>query len=117
MSVKVAVGSKIYDVSKFFDEESDELLRLAKSLNYRVNEVISAFGIYDQEVALLFSSLSLLEEVESIKNNLKQEELFPEYSAESLNISDEKMYSKDEVEKMMLDLISSLTTKLKRALL
>jgi hypothetical protein len=109
MSNKVAIGSKIYDISNFSDQEQDDLNRLAKSLNYRVNQVISAFGVYDQEMALVLAALSLLEENESLKIGAKQEGLFPKDELK-------KHYSKEEVDAILIQTISSLTAKLKQVL-
>ena len=108
MSSKIAVGSKIYDISHFSDQEKGDIQKLSKALNYRVNQVISAFGIYDQEMALLMSALSLLEENESLKANIQnQDSLFPEE-----NTGD--YYSKHEVEEILIKTISSLSLKLKK---
>jgi cell division protein ZapA (FtsZ GTPase activity inhibitor) len=106
MSIKIAVGSKIYEFADFSDQESEGIKKLAKSLNYRVNQVISAFGIFDQEMALVMAALSILEENETMQANVKQEELFPE---NTLNT-----YTKAEVEEILVKTISSLTLKVKQ---
>ena len=111
MSNKVAIGSKIYDVSNFSAQEQEDLTNLSKSLNYRVNQIISAFGVYDQEMALVLSALSLLEENNALKNNAKQEDLFLQGED-----STKKIYSQEEVDKILIDTISSLTQKLKQNL-
>ena len=114
MSNKIAVGSKIYDISHFSEQEKSDIQKLSKALNYRVNQVISAFGIYDQEMALLMSALSVLEENESLKANLQnQNNLFPE---EITLHAPEGYYSQHEVEEILMKTISSLTLKLKKAI-
>lgn len=113
MSIKVAIGSKIYDISNFSEEQQEDVIRLSKSLNFRVNQVISAFGIYDQEMALIMASLSLLEEIkvfEDEKQSVAGEVDLFNYKAEDKK---DKLYSAEEVERIVLDAINSLSKKLK----
>jgi cell division protein ZapA (FtsZ GTPase activity inhibitor) len=113
MSIKVAIGSKIYDISNFTEEQQEDVIRLSKSLNFRVNQVISAFGIYDQEMALIMASLSLLEEIKAFEDEKKsvadEVDLF-NYKAEDKK---DKLYSAEEVEQIVLQAINSLSKKLK----
>jgi hypothetical protein len=107
MSIKVAIGSKIYDISSFSEQDKDGLLKLSKFLNYRVNQVIAALKIYDQELAVVIAALSILDENEILKNNLnEQSELFPENGT----------YSKADMERILSDTISNLTKKLQHAI-
>jgi cell division protein ZapA (FtsZ GTPase activity inhibitor) len=120
MSNKIAVGSKIYDISNFSELEREDIAKLSKSLNYRVNQVISVFKIYDQEMALVMSALSLLEENKSLHEKIQflthseegQDNLFPE----NINNSSEELYTKEEVEEIILNVINSLTVKLKQSI-
>ena len=109
MSIKIAVGAKIYDVSQFSEDEEENIQHLAKSLNYRVNQVISAFGIYEQEFSIVLAALSILEELETVKKQEFQPDLF-EYNPNSL---EKTHYSKKEVEEIILKLINTLNEKLK----
>ena len=113
MSIKIAVGSKIYDISTFSEEQKDDVLDLAKQLNFRVNQVISAFSIYEQEEALVLAALSILEE-------LKEEQQKPEKQEEidlfNYKEEKEKMYSREEVEQIVLNTVNSLHEKLKNIL-
>jgi cell division protein ZapA (FtsZ GTPase activity inhibitor) len=113
MSIKVAIGSKIYDISNFSEEQQEDVIRLSKSLNFRVNQVISAFGIYDQEMALIMASLSLLEEIKTFEEETKsiadEVDLF-NYKVEGQK---DKLYSAEEVEQIVLESINSLNKKLK----
>lgn len=108
MSIKIAVGSKIYEISQFSESEESNIQSLAKSLNYRVNQIISAFGIYDPEISLVLAALSILEELEANKNAPSQQDLF-EYNA---NL-EKTHYSKREVEEIILNLINNLNEKIK----
>lgn len=113
MSIKVAIGSKIYDISNFSEEQQEDVIRLSKSLNFRVNQVISAFGIYDQEMALIMAALSLLEEVDSLEkeNSVSGEDIdLFNYKAEEIQ---DKLYSKSEVEAILIQTIGTLNKKLK----
>lgn len=111
MSIKIAVGSKIYDVSQFPESEEQNIQSLAKSLNYRVNQIISAFGVYDQEFGLVLAALSILEELDSAKKAEYQPDLF-EYNP---NL-EKTHYSKKEVEEIIVKLVKSLNEKLQSIL-
>jgi cell division protein ZapA (FtsZ GTPase activity inhibitor) len=113
MSIRVAIGSKIYDISNFSEEEHADVLELSKSLNYRVNQVISAFGIYDQEMALIMAALSLLEELKTLESTqtskaTSEPDLFT-YQTKKEKV----MFSKNEVDMAVKEAVDSLHAKLK----
>ena len=116
MSIKVAIGSKIYDIPNFSEEQEEDVINLSKSLNFRVNQVISAFGIYDQEMALTMAALSLLEEIKALeeeKKTLKNKEIdLFNYKEERL----QKAHSNEELEEAVLETINTLNEKLKSIL-
>lgn len=131
MSVKIAIGSRIYDIPYFSEKEQSDsslsnndgtpnakkeqdetLAKLSKGLNFRVNQVIAGFGVKDQEMAVVMAALSLMEELESLQKELsKQPDLFPQALE-----AQEKTYTKDEVDKILLNTISFLTKKLSKVI-
>lgn len=120
MSVKLAIGAKIYDISGFSDDQKDDLLQLSKSLNFRVNQVISIFGVYDQETALIMAALSLLEELKTSQELLKQDS--KKENDEDVNLftynqkAESKLYTKNDLEDAMSKMANIFITKLKNAI-
>lgn len=128
MSTKISIGAKIYDITDFSEDQSEVLKELSKSLNFRVNQVISVFKIYDQELALVIAALSLLEELKAGEARLAcyeskvdgpiQQDLFhsEQVAGGSTEISEEKLYTKKDIEKAMEEVAELFLYRIKKAL-
>lgn len=127
MSIKLSIGSKIYDISAFSEDHAQDLIELSKSLNFRVNQVISAFGVYDQEMALIMAALSLLEELK-VMQEVENEKFKKGEEVDLFNYDvakgteeghaekEEKIYTKKDMEEAILNTIENLTNKLKNVI-